>query len=299
MSDFDDASAVLDPTLQNVLDQTSLKWVFVGGKGGVGKTTCSCSLAVQLAAVRESVLIISTDPAHNLSDAFRQKFSKNPSLVNGFTNLYAMVGAASDCWVPAAGCRLLREAARCAIRWRVAGRRVGWPDLAWPGLAWARLRTHPSVVHITIDLEMCRAGCCSLQEVDPTPDLSEMEGMGLEGAALEGGGFLADISTSIPGIDEAMSFAEVMKQASLRGKHSNPRKRSRVAAVGGGRQWACGAMGRGDRDIGHGGMTWHAVGVLSTASHGLLCCLQVQSMLARARAKQPDLTSPQLPDPLL
>merc|ERR1719491_770674 len=148
MADYDyDDEDLPDPSLKNILDQESLQWIFVGGKGGVGKTTTSCCLGAQLARHRKKVLIVSTDPAHNLSDAFCQKIGREPTPIQGFTNLCAM-------------------------------------------------------------------------EIDATEDLDKMH-RSMEDATGAGSdedgnsgiqSLMTELTNSIPGIDEAMSFSELMKQ---------------------------------------------------------------------------------------
>lgn len=80
----------MDGTLKELVETMKHKFIFVGGKGGVGKTTTSSSIAIQLAKRRGKTLIISTDPAHNLSDAFNQQFSYEPTPVTGVPNLWAL-----------------------------------------------------------------------------------------------------------------------------------------------------------------------------------------------------------------
>jgi arsenite-transporting ATPase len=114
--------------------------------GGVGKTTTSCCLAVQLAKVRPNVLVVSTDPAHNLSDAFGQKFGREPMKVNGFDNLFCMeVDSSGD------------------------------------------------------------------QEWEQIEAQQQAQGVAPDGLESGVGSIMKDLMTSVPGIDEAMAFAELMK----------------------------------------------------------------------------------------
>ncbi|GAB95597.1 arsenite-transporting ATPase [Kineosphaera limosa] len=52
--------------------------VFVGGKGGVGKTSTAAALAWLLAAAGRRVLLVSTDPAHSLGHLFGRAIGDAP-----------------------------------------------------------------------------------------------------------------------------------------------------------------------------------------------------------------------------
>ena len=57
------------------------------GKGGVGKTTLAAATAARLAARGTKALVVSTDPAHSLADAYGTPLGPEPSEVD--TALFA------------------------------------------------------------------------------------------------------------------------------------------------------------------------------------------------------------------
>ena len=65
-------------------------FVFFGGKGGVGKTTVSCAYGVKSARAGLETLVVSTDPAHSVTDVFDQPFGDEPEPVEGVDGLDAM-----------------------------------------------------------------------------------------------------------------------------------------------------------------------------------------------------------------
>jgi len=60
----------------------SQAYLFFGGKGGTGKTTCAAAAAIALAEQGGQILVVSTDPAHSLGDILSQKLSSRPSHVS-------------------------------------------------------------------------------------------------------------------------------------------------------------------------------------------------------------------------
>jgi arsenite-transporting ATPase len=65
-----------------------MRFILFTGKGGVGKTTIAAATAIECSKQDKKTLLISTDPAHSLSDAFNMQLSPEPELIQD--NLWCM-----------------------------------------------------------------------------------------------------------------------------------------------------------------------------------------------------------------
>ena len=78
------------------------RYVMLGGKGGVGKTSAAAALGVQLAAEGHNTLVVSTDPAHSLSDSLAQarpaRAEPQSTRLGCLSDLLAVLLRASDHW---------------------------------------------------------------------------------------------------------------------------------------------------------------------------------------------------------
>jgi arsenite-transporting ATPase len=66
------------------------KLIMIGGKGGVGKTTCAAALALHFSRLGRKTLVISSDPTPSLSDIFETSIGDRETPVNGVQGLYGI-----------------------------------------------------------------------------------------------------------------------------------------------------------------------------------------------------------------
>lgn len=71
------------------LESNDLELIILGGKGGVGKTSCAIATALALSETYKT-LLISTDPAHSLSDSIEQEIGFKIVEITGAKKLSAI-----------------------------------------------------------------------------------------------------------------------------------------------------------------------------------------------------------------
>src|SRR5512137_675249 len=77
------------PMNMYVKERDGLRYIFFGGKGGVGKTALAGAAAIWYAKQGKRVMLASTNPVHSLSGLLTQDVFGKPTPVNGVPNLWA------------------------------------------------------------------------------------------------------------------------------------------------------------------------------------------------------------------
>jgi len=82
----------MTPQSPSFLHNEKLSFLLFGGKGGVGKTTAAAATSFYVAGKRpnDKILVISTDPAHSLSDSFDQPIGDRVTPIEAVVNLFAL-----------------------------------------------------------------------------------------------------------------------------------------------------------------------------------------------------------------
>jgi len=72
------------------LDKEQKRLIMIGGKGGVGKTTCASAIALHFSRQGKKTLIISSDPTPSLSDIFEMEIGDQETPIKNVKNLYGI-----------------------------------------------------------------------------------------------------------------------------------------------------------------------------------------------------------------
>jgi len=79
----------MTPSLKR-LDREAKRLVMIGGKGGVGKTTCASAIALHFSLQGKRTLIISSDPTPSLSDIFEMEIGDEETPIESVKSLYGI-----------------------------------------------------------------------------------------------------------------------------------------------------------------------------------------------------------------
>ena len=75
--------------LDQLIDK-KLKLIMIGGKGGVGKSTCTAAIGLKLAMERKKTLLVSSDPSPSLSDIFEKQIGDKETKIDPLYDLYGL-----------------------------------------------------------------------------------------------------------------------------------------------------------------------------------------------------------------